>query len=81
MRRTVFGSGRFLEWFASIGPIERMSHRCVVVVEELLKFFFEVLHGREVSPADHFPHDDTEDRFDLVQPGTVFRQINEANPV
>jgi hypothetical protein len=61
--------------------VKRMRHRCVIIIEELSEFVFEVLHGREVSPADHFPHDDAEDRFDLVQPGTVFRQVNEANPV
>jgi len=56
-----------------------VGHRLVVVIQELAKLVFEILHCREVSSPHHFPHDDPEHRFNLIEPGTVFGQIYEAN--
>lgn len=79
MRWAVLGSFGSLQRFASIGPIEGMGHRLVIVIQKLAKLVLEDFHRGEVSPSDDFPHDDPEHRFNLIQPRTVFGQVHEAN--
>ncbi len=75
----VVDAGRLVKRLARVRPLERVGHRAVVVVEEAAEFLFQVVEGGEVPPTNHLPHDDSEHRLHLVQPGTVLGQIHEAD--
>ena len=69
----------FLEWLAGVRPMERVGHRFVVVGDEVRQLFVQRVHRDEAAAAQAFAVDDSEDDLDLVEPGTVFRQIDEPN--
>jgi len=81
VRWAVLGAFWSLERLASVGPVEGMGHCLVIVNQELAKLLLEIVHREEVSSSDHFPHDDSEHRFNLIQPGTVLGQVHETNAV
>ena len=65
--------------FSGVGPCEGVSHRRVVIGDERSEFRFEVGDRGEVSSAHHLAVNDTEDDFNLIEPRTVFGQIDEPN--
>src|ERR1700682_646418 len=71
----------FLQRFAGIGPVEWVGHRGVVVDDELSKLRLEFEHRGEIAAAEALALEDTEKDFDLVEPRTVFRQVNETDAV
>ena len=75
------GAVSLLERFAGVGPVEGMGHGRVVVGDELSDLRFEVSHRGEVPAAQAFSLEDAEEDLDLVEPGAVFGQVNEADPV
>jgi len=68
-----------VQGFAGVGPLKGMGHCLVVVSQKVLQLGFQIRHRGEVSPANHLPHDDSKDGFDLVQPRTVFGQEHKAD--
>ena len=62
-----------------VGPVERVRHRVVVVLDELPQLRLKVTHRGEVAAADRFAIDHSEHRFNLVQPRTVFGRIDKAD--
>lgn len=70
-----------LHRLAGVGPGEGVGHRGVVVVHEFPQLRFQVCHRREVSASQELPVDDPEHDLDLVEPRTVLRQVDEADPV
>src|SRR5215208_289493 len=41
-----------LEWAALVGPLERLGHRSVEVLDELEDAPVQILHGGEVAPLE-----------------------------
>lgn len=72
---------RLSQWFACVGPVERMGHRKIVVIQESPKLVFQVSNGRKAASAHHFSHDDAKQGLDLVQPRTVLGQEHKADAV
>src|SRR3954447_3612397 len=75
------GAASLLEGLAGVGPIEGMSHRRVVVDDELSELGLELGHRGEVAAAQALSLEDAEEDLDLVEPRTVFRQVHEADAV
>lgn len=75
------GAAAFLEGFAGVGPVEGVGHRGVVVGDELSELGLEFWHRGEVAATQAFALQDAEEDFDLIEPGTVFRQVDEADAV
>ena len=59
-------------------PIERVRHGLVVVGDELSQSRLEVGNRLEASASETLSMDDAEYDFDLIQPRTVFREVNES---
>lgn len=74
-------SAMLLHGLPGVGPGKRVSHRSVVVIHKLPQLRFQVLYRLEVSAPQKLPVDDPEDDFDLVEPRTVLREVDEADPV
>ena len=70
---------RLAQWFAGVGPVERMGHREIVIIQELPKLLFQVSDGWKTASSDDLPHDDAKQGLDLVQPRAVFGQEHEAD--
>jgi hypothetical protein len=70
-----------LHRLAGVGPGEGVGHRDVVVVHEFPQLRFQVHYRREVSSPHQLPVDDPEHDLNLVEPRTVLREIDEADPV
>ena len=79
--RDEVGAAVFLQGPAGVGPIERMGHGEVVIRQELTELGFQFQHRGEATATQTFSLDDAENDFDLVEPRTVFWQINEADAV
>ena len=81
MRRDEPGSARLLERLAGVGPVEGVGHRRVVVGDKLSELRFEVGHRGEVAATQAFSVGDAKEDLDLIEPRTVFRQVDKADPV
>ena len=64
----VLGAGRFVQGLAGVSPLKWMTHRSVVIVQEVAEFLFQIGYGGEVAPPHDLPHDDTKYRLNLIQP-------------
>ena len=71
----------FLHRLSCVGPSERVGHRVVVVVHEFPQLLLQVGNRREVSAPQELSMDNPEDDLDLVEPRTVLRQVDEADPM
>ena len=69
----------FLERLAGVGPLEWVGHGVVVVRDEVPQLVVQFVHRGEAAAAEAFAMDDSEDDLDLVEPGAVFRQVDEPN--
>ncbi len=58
-----------------------MSKYSIEVFDKIQQLITQVIHRGERTTADHFPHDHSEDRLDLVQPRTVLRRVHEPDAV
>jgi len=58
-----------------------MSHRRVVVSDELPDLRFQVGHGGKASAAQTLSSNDAEDDLDLIEPGSMFRKVDKAYSV
>jgi hypothetical protein len=56
-----------------------MSHRCVVVLDELPDLKLKITHRGKVSATQTLSLDDAEYNLDLIEPRTVFREVDKAN--
>ena len=70
-----------MEGLAGVGPVEGVGHRDVVIRDELPEFGLQFKHRGEVAPSQVLAVEDAEADFDLVEPRTVFRQVDEADAV
>jgi len=73
--RTAF----LLEWFAVVGPIERVSHCGVVISNELPDPRLQIGNRFEASTTQTFALNDAKDDLDLIEPRTVLGQVDEAD--
>src|SRR5438132_10511654 len=64
-----------------VRPAEGMGKDAIEVCDKVQQFITQILHRGERTPANHFPHDHPEDHFDLVQPRTVLRRVDEPDAV
>ena len=60
-----------------VGPVEGMGHRWVVVADEVGELIAEFWHRCEAAAAQAFSMNDAEDDLNLVEPRTVFREVDE----
>lgn len=81
MKRAEGLSAWLLQRLTGVGPFERMCHHVVIVPQEHAQFVLEILEGFEASAADRLSCDDPEDDFDLIEPRTVLREVDEADTV
>lgn len=70
-----------LQGFAGVGPVKGVGNRGIIVLDKLSDFRLQFGHRGEVAPTQAFAMQDTEEDFDLVEPRTVFGQIDEADAV
>ena len=75
------GAAFLLEGFAGVGPVERMGHGRVVVGDELTNLGLEFEHRGEACATQAFSVEDAEEDLDLVEPRTMFGQVDEADAV
>lgn len=68
MGRHECGSVSFLNRLSGVGPREWMSHRGVVVRDELSELRFKVCHRGEISAAQTLSLNDAEDDLNLIEP-------------
>lgn len=59
--------------------MEWVGHRVIVVHDEVPQLVVQFRHRGEAATTQAFAMDDSEDNLDLVEPGTVFRQVDEPN--
>ena len=56
-----------------------MGHCIVVVFDELFELGFQIGHRSEVPLSDQLAVNDSKEDFDLIQPRTMFGQVNKSN--
>src|SRR5213075_2214634 len=64
-----------------VRPAERLSEHVVEVRNELRRAGAQILERSEAGALEQAPRQDGEPDLDLVQPRTVARRVDEANPV
>ena len=64
-----------------VRPAERLSEHVVEVRDELRRAGAQILERSEAGALEQAPRQDGEPDLDLVQPRTVARRVDEANPV
>ena len=79
MRRDEGRSCGFFEWLAGVGPVAGMGHHWVVVADEVGELILEFAHRCEAAASLAFALADAEDDLNLVEPRTVFREVDEPN--
>lgn len=65
--------------FAGIGPLEGVRQVLVEVLDELQKPLAQFLRGGKAGPFEQAADQDAEPDFDLIQPGSMFGRIDEAD--
>lgn len=63
------------EGLALPGPLERLSHGAVEVLDEGQHLGFQVLNGGEASALEQLAHQNAEPDFHLVHPGGMFGRV------
>ena len=64
---------------AGVGPLERLGHGPIEVVDEIQDPLFQVVHRSKTSPFEQAPHQDTKPQLDLIQPGSMLGGVDKAN--
>ena len=73
------GAASFPYWPSCVSPRERVSHRGVVVRDELPELRFKVGHRDKISATQTLSLDDAEYDLNLIEPRAVFRKVDKAN--
>lgn len=79
MGRDDRGASDFWDRFDVAGPREGMGHRGAVIGHELTESRFEVGHRQDVSAPQLLSTNDPENDLNLIEPRTVFRQIDKSD--
>jgi hypothetical protein len=64
---------------ACIGPLERLGHDLIEIVNKGQYTLTSLLHRAETGPFEQAPHQDTEPDFHLIQPGTMLWGIHKPD--
>ena len=56
---------------SGVGPVEGMTHRRIVIGDELSDLILQILHRSEVSTTENFAVENPKNDLDLVEPRTV----------
>src|ERR1700730_5602020 len=67
------------EWLSLIGPLERLGHGAVEVVDKSQHLSAQVINGAEVAAPQELADQDAEPDFHLVHPRGVFGRVVEDN--
>src|SRR5687768_9598349 len=66
---------------ACIGPLERLRHSSIEVLDEVDQCLTQLLDGVETGAFEQAPNQDTKPNLDLIEPGGMLRGIDKADPV
>ena len=67
--------------FACIGPLKRLGHSSIEVLDEVNQRLMQLLDGVETGAFEQAPHQDAKPNLDLIEPGGMLRGIDQAEPV
>ena len=67
------------QWFAGIGPFERLGHGLVEVLHELDQRLAQLVGGLETAALQQASGQDAEPNLDLIEPGGVLWGVDEAD--
>ena len=68
-------------WFSIVSPVQWLGESAIEVIDERQKLLFEIVCTGETAMTNDPAADDSKDRLDLVEPGTVFGDEHETNPM
>lgn len=60
-------------------PSIGFRHGAIEVIDELEQTLFQCFDGRKVASLDDSADNDAEPDFDLIKPGTVFRNVDKPD--
>src|ERR671917_2321075 len=66
---------------ACIGPLERLGHSSIEVLDEVDQRLMQLLDGIETGAFEQAPNQDAKPNLDLIEPGGMLRGIDKADPV
>src|SRR5436305_11106135 len=66
---------------ACIGPLERLRHSSVEVLDEVDQCLMQLLDGVETGAFEQAPNRDAKPNLDLIEPGGMLGGIDKADPV
>jgi hypothetical protein len=75
----VYTSSR--QWLACIGPLKRLRHSSIEVVDEVDQRLMQLLDGVETGTFEQAPNQDTKPNLDLIEPGGMLGGIDKADAV
>ena len=81
MRSHKARSTLFLHGLSGVCPSERVGHCGIVIADEFPQLRLQICYRCEVAAAQELPVDNPKDDLDLVEPRTMLRQVDEADPV
>src|SRR5947208_14536845 len=64
-----------------IGPLERLRHSSVEVLDEVDQRLMQLLDGVETGAFEQAPNQDAKPNLDLIEPGGMLGGIDKADPV
>src|SRR5207248_8385702 len=66
---------------ACIGPLERLRHSSVEVLDEVDQRLMQLLDGVETGAFEQAPNQDAKPNLNLIEPGGMLGGIDKADPV
>ena len=66
-----------MEWLTLVRPLERLGHGAIEVRDERQHLVLEIVSGGEVASPQQLTDQDTQPKFNLVQPRPVLRRVME----
>src|SRR5436309_4978774 len=66
---------------ACIGPLERLRHSSVKVLDEVDQRLMQLLDGVETGAFEQASNQDAKPNLDLIEPGGMLGGIDKADPV
>src|SRR5918911_5479743 len=86
LRYTSTPAGKFVytssrQRLACIGPLERLGHSGIEVLDEVDQRLMQLLDGIETGAFEQAPNQDAKPNLNLIEPGGMLGGIDQADPM